>query len=203
VPVQAGTVSAEHRTATLIAKTRPRGQPGARSDGSSPRLSANVGRSKTRSSDEAKTTYDEILEGNEMDPRNVKVPSVSDYIAAFRALEPRITPKQRELLLVHHAAPARVISATRLAEAVGFDNYNAVNLQYGLLGAEVARELNIDLGEFVAVGIMVEFVEPAYAANEHFLWVLRQNVAQALEDLGWARRVSHLLYPEFAFNAGS
>jgi hypothetical protein len=134
-----------------------------------------------------------------VDPRQLRVPSVSDYVAALRAIEPSITAKQRELLRVHHDAPARVISATRLAVAVGFENYNAVNLQYGLLAREIARALGIDLGDFVAAGILVEFVHPDTAANEHFLWVLRPNVVQALEDLGWARRDSHLLYPESAF----
>jgi hypothetical protein len=50
------------------------------------------------------------------------------------------------------------------------------------------------------VGILVDFVDPGFSANEHFLWVLRPNVVQALEDLGWAPRTSHLLYPEDAFS---
>ena len=138
-----------------------------------------------------------------MNPRQLRVPSVSDYVAAFRAIEPRVSEKQRELLRVHHDAPARVISATRLADAVGFENYNAVNLQYGLLAQEILRALNVDLGDFVAVGILVEFVYPGSVTNEHYLWVLRPNVVQALEDLGWARRDSHLLYPESAFTPAS
>ena len=133
-----------------------------------------------------------------MNREQLVVPSVANYVSAFRAIEARVTDKQRELLRVHHDAPARVISATRLAEAVGFQNYNAVNLQYGLLAQEILRELNIDVGGFVALGILVDFVDPGFAANDHFLWVLRPNVVQALEDLGWARRDSHLLYPELA-----
>ena len=131
----------------------------------------------------------------------IRLPSVAEYVTAFRAIEPKITAKQRELLRLHHASPARVISATRLAEAVGFESYNAVNLQYGLLARAVARELAIELGDFVEVGILVEFVDPGFAANEHWLWVLRPNVAQALEDLGWVPRVAHLLYPDLALNA--
>ena len=128
--------------------------------------------------------------------KNLRVPTVGEYAAALRAIESRITPKQRELLERHHAAPARVISATRLAEEVGFENYGAVNLQYGKLGAEVARALGIELPDRVMVGILVDFVDPQYAANEHWLWVMRPNVALALESLGWVPIVSHLLYPE-------
>ena len=102
----------------------------------------------------------------------LRVPSVSDYVAAFRAIEPRITAKQRQMLVAHHAAPARVISARRLAQDVGFEDYQAVNLQYGLLAREIARELELDLGHYVQAGVLVDFVDPGFAANEHFLWVL-------------------------------
>src|SRR3954467_13420232 len=82
-----------------------------------------------------------------MQLHEIHLPSVADYLAAFQATEARITPKQRELLLVHHRAQARVTSATRLAEAVGFENYNAVNLQYGLLARQIADQLGIELSE--------------------------------------------------------
>ena len=84
---------------------------------------------------------------DEMELHAIHLPSVADYVAAFQATEARITPKQRELLLVHHRAQARVTSATRLAEAVGFENYNAVNLQYGLLARQIADQLGIELNE--------------------------------------------------------
>ena len=134
-----------------------------------------------------------------MNPKELRVPSVSDYVAAFRTIEPRVTDNQRELLRLHHDAPARVTSATRLATDVDFESYKAVNLQYGLLAQELLRALNVDLGNFVGLGILVEFVDPGFAANEHYLWVLRPNVVRALEEIGWARRDSDLLYPESAY----
>ena len=136
-----------------------------------------------------------------MEPHELRLPTVAEYVTAFRAIEPDITDNQRAMLRVHHAAPARTMSATRLAEAVGFENYSGVNLQYGLLADKVARQLALDLADHVRVGILVEFVDPGHAANEHWLWVMRPNVAQALEDLGWAPRVSHLLYPDLALEA--
>ena len=136
-----------------------------------------------------------------MELSEIRLPTVAEYVTAFRAIEPEITDKQHELLRLHHAAPARTMSATRLAEQVGFEAFNAVNLQYGLLGDRVAHELAVDLSGHAAVGILVEFVDPGHAANEHWLWVMRANVAQALEDLEWVPRVSHLLYPELALEA--
>jgi len=136
-----------------------------------------------------------------MESHQLRLPTVAEYVTAFRAIEPEITEKQHEMLRVHHAAPARTMSATRLAEAVGFENFNGVNLQYGKLADKLARQLALDLADHVHVGILVEFVDPGHAANEHWLWVMRPNVAQALEDLGWAPRVSHLLYPDLALES--
>jgi len=136
-----------------------------------------------------------------MEQHELRLPLVSEYVAAFKAVEPRITAKQREILLRHYAAPARATSASRLAEEIGFENYKAVNLQYGLLAEELRCQLGIELGDFVSTGVLVDFVDPGVASNEQWLWVMRPNVAQALEDLGWAPRVSHLLYPDLALKA--
>ncbi len=136
-----------------------------------------------------------------MESHQLRLPTVAEYVTAFRAIEPEITQKQRDMLRLHHAAPARTMSATRLAEAVGFETFTGVNLQYGLLADKVARQLAVDLADHANVGILVEFVDPGHAANEHWLWVMRPNVGQALEDLEWAPRVSHLLYPDLALEA--
>jgi hypothetical protein len=125
------------------------------------------------------------------------VPTVVEYARAFRALEPTMTPNQRQLLVVHHAAQARVMTASLLAERLGFESYDAVNLQYGMLARQVADQLGIDVGD-IKIGILVDFVSPGQTGNEHHLWVMRQNVAEAIEALGWVPPVSHLLYPHLA-----
>jgi hypothetical protein len=136
-----------------------------------------------------------------MELHQLRLPTVAEYVTAFRAVQAKITDKQHEMLRVHHAAPARTISASRLAEAVGFENWTAANLQYGLLAGRLNDQLALNLAEHARVGVLVDFVDPGYAANEHWLWVMRPNVAQALEDLKWAPRVSHLLYPDLALEA--
>jgi hypothetical protein len=136
-----------------------------------------------------------------MKPEEILLPTVDDYARALLACEPTITVKQRELLRLHHAAPARVASATRLAELVGYDGYTGVNLQYGKLAAAIGDALGIRVDPRVAVGLLVEFVSPDFVENAHWLWVLRPNVAQALEQIGWVPRVSHMLYPADAMPA--
>ncbi len=131
---------------------------------------------------------------------DLRVPTVSQYVAAFRAIGPRITPNQRKMLLFHHRAPGRVVSASLLAEEADFEGYGGANLQYGLLGSELLKQLRMELPEGAAkCGILVEFVDPKFAANQEWLWVLRGNLAQAIEELGWVRKTSHLLYPGDAF----
>lgn len=137
-----------------------------------------------------------LLEEAAVELHEIRLPYIAEYITAFRALESRITLKQRRMLELHHAAPSRVMSATRLAEDAGFPNFKAANLQYGLLAGEVCKQLAVSLDP--ELGILVTFVRPETASNEHWLWIMRPNVAQALEDLGWVPRVSHLLYPEVA-----
>lgn len=128
----------------------------------------------------------------------MKLPSSHEYFHAFKAIEDRVTPKQREMLCVHHDAPARVLTAVRLAELVGYETYSATNLQYGKLATAVADELGFNLEGRVKAGMLVEFVPPQTAGNEHWLWVMRFPVAQALEELGWVERTTHLLYPDTA-----
>lgn len=45
------------------------------------------------------------------------------------------------------------------------------------------------------LGVLVDFVYPNQAANAQFLWMMREQVAIALEELGWVPRVSMYLYP--------
>ena len=58
---------------------------------------------------------------------------------------------QRAMLRAHYEAPGRKITATQLAQAAGFANFSAANLQYGLLGAMLFAEIPEDLEAF-AVG---------------------------------------------------
>jgi hypothetical protein len=138
----------------------------------------------------------------------IPLPSVGKYADALERLAARLSDNERAilkaLLKVHHAAPGRVISATKLADRMrdvpgfNFPNYNTVNLRYGELGRELAKELQIPPRDAMNVGIFVDFVPPDYCSNTEYLWVLKQNVSNAIEQLGWAEPVSDLLYPHEA-----
>ena len=130
----------------------------------------------------------------------VLVPTLDAYVAAFAAIEDKVTDKQRRMLTFHHASPGRVVSATTLADEVGYSGYEAANGQYGRLAARLCRELGLNLGS-LHVGVLVDFVSTDQAANEHILWVMRERVALALEELGWVPKVAQYLYPHHALRA--
>jgi len=59
-------------------------------------------------------------------------PSALEYAEAFGRIT--MSDGQEAMLLAHLNAADHCITATELAEAAGYENYNAANLQYGKLG---------------------------------------------------------------------
>lgn len=125
------------------------------------------------------------------------LPSLDAYISAFKAIEASITDNQWTMLKFHHAAPARAVSPTTLGATVGYVDYRGANLHYGGLAAALCRELGLN-HDYVKVGALVDFVWPNQGGNEDFLWIMRERVALALEELGWVPRVAGYLYPDLA-----
>jgi hypothetical protein len=119
------------------------------------------------------------------------VPDVPAYVYALQKID--ITEKQKEMLRIHYASPCRITTARDLAQSVGFPDYGAANLQYGLLGSKVADALGIG---FRGVSMLVVMARPGTATNTEWIWVLRENVVLALEELGWVEKSTHLFYPQ-------
>ena len=125
----------------------------------------------------------------------VYVPSVSDYVAAFKKIESRMTDNQHKMLVNHHSSPGYVTTSRNLAHSVGFSDYNAANLQYGKLGIMLAEAMDIAWRD-ISVAMLVIGAPPGTATNTEWLWIMRENVAQALEELGWVSTTSNLFFPQ-------
>lgn len=121
-----------------------------------------------------------------------KVPSVKEYAAAFQKIESRMTEKQKQMLIEHYNSICHVTTATDLALLVNYDSHSASNSQYGRLGSMVANEMG--LGDLGVITLVLMIPPDNYSTNE-WLWVMRENVAEALEQLGWVNKTSHLFYP--------
>ncbi len=117
-------------------------------------------------------------------------PSADQYTAAFRNLVV-VTDSQSQMLRYHYNAPSRTVTATQMAEAVGFGHYSIANSQYGRLGRLVGDELEYNPMK-ERLGTLVTFEK----RNEVWHWVMRPQVAEALERLGWIGTVPAPLLTE-------
>lgn len=121
------------------------------------------------------------------------VPSVADYVAAFKQIETKMTENQRKMLVNHYASSGHVTTSRNLAHSVGFKDYSAANVQYGRLATMLSDTFGF---AWRGVSILELFVPPGAATNTEWLLVLRENVAHALEELGWVKKTSELYFPQ-------
>jgi 5-methylcytosine-specific restriction enzyme A len=124
-----------------------------------------------------------------------EAPPIEDYIRGLKAIQ--ITPYQRKLLEVQYCAPNRAATATDLAEWTG-GSVGKVNANYGPLGKKLCKEIGFNLSEHFNKHLRDHFKnmkenEPkgwpilsmCYYNGQGECWVMRDELAQALESLGW------------------
>ncbi len=121
------------------------------------------------------------------------VPSVEEYKSAFQKIEKQMTKNQRRMLEKHYESYCYVSTATDLAILMDYGGAGGTKLQYGRLGSLVSNALG--LGS-LGVITLVLMVPPKKAGNPEWLWVMRANVAVALEQLGWVKKRSRFFYPQ-------
>lgn len=103
--------------------------------------------------------------------------TAEDYSKALTEL--KLTENQRDMLRIHYAAPAHVITARQLARAMGYDKWYAINSHYGRLGRLVAEQLGLPPGTKLAA--LCAFHK---AAGEEWEFIQRPSLVAALERLG-------------------
>lgn len=120
-------------------------------------------------------------------------PSAIEYAEAFDRLG-QLSPSYEAMLDAHLNAPDHCITATELAEAAGFENYNAANLHYGTLGQALANELNFNLptrddGTPISTCSLATDAKETHPQGHErsvrgrgpeFVWHLRPQVVEAL-----------------------
>jgi 5-methylcytosine-specific restriction protein A len=111
------------------------------------------------------------------------VPEVKAYCHAFLTIRDQLTDNQLRLLQIHYAAPEHTVKPIELAERVGYPNYSAVNLQYGLLAKRVCNVLDLQLRFHIQA--LIIYVHPGTNQDESPKWIMRPQVVQALQELGW------------------
>lgn len=119
-------------------------------------------------------------------------PEPQRYAHAFRSIQ-GLTDTHIQLLRVHYHSPERTITAKRLARSVGYSSYSVANSQYGRLARLVGDQLDYH-PEPERLGTLVLFDK----RQGELHWVMRPEVAEALELLGWVEGVNLLLPEEIA-----
>lgn len=116
--------------------------------------------------------------------RHTEFGNADTYLRAFSVLEKEgIPPKHLELLRAHVESANQTATWPELAQAVGYANSHAVNLQYGKLARRVAEQLGFSQPPrgfwlFVLVDWAKEHPDDATA------YVLRRPVIEALARIG-------------------
>lgn len=70
---------------------------------------------------------------------------------------------------------------------MGYKSYGATNVHYGTLARRVAEYARVPAPDGAAAKVLVTFVPPGARGNDQWLWVMRPELAAALESLGWVR----------------
>lgn len=121
--------------------------------------------------------------------------TTDQYLAALIALK---SQKQTmalsngfEMLKAHYRSAGRLISATRLSEAIGMGDKGPIvgNSQYGKFAHRIANELNFEPEERYPdeSPVWTYTLGEAHRCKDrygHFQWIMRPALAEAMERLG-------------------
>lgn len=121
----------------------------------------------------------DVLAASWTTPTPITAPSAQQYAEALLRLRP-VSELQLALLRTHYHSFARTITATQLARSVGFSRYSSANAHYGRLGRLLGDSLEWNpIKE--RLGTLVTFEK----RNSEWHWIMRPELAHALELVGW------------------
>jgi 5-methylcytosine-specific restriction enzyme A len=117
-------------------------------------------------------------------------PEFQQFVAAFRAID-NLTDSHLQMLRVHYLAYERTITAKQFSQAMGYSHHATINMMYGRLARLVGDHLGYS-PEPEKLGTLVTFDK----RKGEWHWILRPEVAQALETLGWVASNTARVFPD-------
>src|SRR6266511_1276707 len=115
------------------------------------------------------------------------IPSVARYKEALSAIHGALTDGQLAMLRAQYLAPQHTLTATELASAAGYRSFRGTNLQYGKMSV-LLRDVLGYWGDGAAASYVFSlFNPPGAVGNPEWLFVMHDEVVQALSELGWFR----------------
>ncbi|ARA91769.1 HNH endonuclease [Rhodothermaceae bacterium RA] len=122
-------------------------------------------------------------------PHSPHTPDAGDYLEALKQVGSR--NHYISMLQAHYHAAERTITPKQMAHAVGYAHFGSANLHYGILARKVGDVLNYH-PQPESLGTLVIFEK----RQGEWHWIMRQEVAHALEMLGWVNPVTWSLPDE-------
>lgn len=122
------------------------------------------------------------------------IATTEQFKAALLAVRDKNLPDSHfAMLRAQCRAGDSTITATQLAAAAHYENYNAANLQYGTLAMNVAAALGYTPEERHADGSPCWWTTLSYSNEEqaeentgHFQFIMRPELVAALREMRWA-----------------
>jgi hypothetical protein len=113
------------------------------------------------------------------------IPPVVQYKATLGILRSQLSNGHMAMLRAQYLAPKRTLTAAELAAAAHYRSYHGANLQYGRMSVRLREILGYWYDGGAASYVFSRFIPPGAAGNPEWLFVMHDEVAQALTDLGW------------------
>lgn len=124
----------------------------------------------------------------------IPIATVDQFKRALLAVRDKNLPDGHlAMLRAQCLSPDGAITSTKLAEAAGYENYNAANLQYGTLAFNVAGHLSYepprrkDGSQMWWTTLSYSLEGQAEPTTGQFLFVMRPELASALREMRWVR----------------
>ena len=113
-------------------------------------------------------------------------PSIEEFAEVFLHSRAMKGPRAK-ILRAHFDSPDYIATMSQLAQKVGYQNFNAANLQYGKLAKHLSKEIHWNeketSKEYMSwISLLVKFKKPSGGDWE---LILKPNVVEALKKIGW------------------
>lgn len=130
--------------------------------------------------------FEEALSNPDDSGNRFSPPSVEKYAKAFTEIESRLSNKHRSFLRAHYQSSQHTSTASELARAADYRNYNGYNLQSARVGRMLAEKLGISIPQRGNGTLFPSKVLVNWWKDTEDCWycTLHPEVATALEIVG-------------------
>lgn len=109
---------------------------------------------------------------------------VAAYKRALLSIETRIPVNVRKILVGHCHAPDRRLSVLEMGQIAGYKGTRAGSLQYGLFAGMLSESMEMESPDGDKISAIGEW-DRTPDERGHGGWVMYEELAIALEELGW------------------